>query len=126
VNIIIDTHIFLWLVYEPQKIPPHSMGYLHDTNNTIYLSAISISEMMIKKSLGNLEITFDILEMCDQMGIDILDFDGASAMLLGTLPFHHKDPFDRMIISQSMSNHYKLLSVDGKFALYECDLLDIS
>ncbi|MCV6606572.1 MAG: hypothetical protein OIF32_00015 [Campylobacterales bacterium] len=48
-NIIIDTHIFLWLVYEPEKVNKNYMNYLEDTTNKIYLSSISIAEMMIKK-----------------------------------------------------------------------------
>lgn len=122
-NIIIDTHIFLWLVYEPKKVESLYMKYLEDTSNNIYLSSISIAEMMIKKSIGNLEIEFNILEVLDDMGVEILDFDGISALRLVELPFYHKDPFDRMIISQAISNGYKIISVDQKFKSYECELL---
>ncbi|MFP4487212.1 MAG: PIN domain-containing protein [Campylobacterales bacterium] len=53
----------------------------------------------------------------------LLDFDGKSAITLGLLPFHHKDPFDRMIISQAISKNYKLISLDRKFIKYDCELL---
>ncbi len=99
------------------------MVYLEDRENTLYLSAMSIAEMMIKKSLGNLELAFDMLKMIEEMGIEILDFDGKSALHLGTLPFHHRDPFDRMIISQAISNGYRLMSEDQKFKMYDCDLI---
>jgi len=122
-NIIIDTHIFLWLVYEPEKVDKKYMNYLEDRKNRIFLSSMSIAEMMIKKSIGNLKIEFDILKMCAEMGVDILDFDGQSAIKLGALLFHHKDPFDRMIISQAITKKYKLMSVDSKFSQYECELL---
>lgn len=122
-NIIIDTHIFLWLIYDTKKIDKKYIDCLSDTNNTIYLSSISIAEMMIKKSIGNLDLDFDMLEMIEDMGIDILNFDGSSALYLGILPFHHRDPFDRMIISQSLSHKYKILTVDSKFKNYDCELL---
>ena len=84
---------------------------------------MSIAEMMIKKSLGNLQIDFDIIQLSKEMGIQILDFDAKSALLLGTMPFHHKDPFDRMIIAQSISNNYYIFSVDKKFSQYDCKLI---
>lgn len=122
-NIIIDTHIFLWLAYEPEKIDSKHFEYLEDLENRLYLSSISIAEMMIKKSLGNLQIDFDIIQLSKEMGIEILDFDAKSALLLGTMPFYHKDPFDRMIIAQSISNNYYIFSVDRKFSQYNCKLI---
>ena len=53
----------------------------------------------------------------------IIGFDANSALLLGSLPFHHRDPFDRMIISQAITKKFKIISVDSKFKLYDCDLL---
>jgi len=122
-NIIIDTHIFLWLASDIKKIDKKYMQYIEDMNNTIYLSSLSISEIMIKKSIGNLDFDADMLAILDEMGIKVLDFDGYSAMLLGSLPLHHRDPFDRMIITQAISNKYKIISVDRKFKLYDCELL---
>jgi len=123
VNIIIDTHIFLWLIYDLKKVDSKYLTYLKDTNNDIYLSSISIAEMMIKKSIGNLDIDFDMFEILNDMGIKILDFNGSSALKLGLLPFHHRDPFDRMIISQGLSHNYKIITVDSKFKKYDCELL---
>ena len=122
-NIIIDTHIFLWLAADVKKVTEKHMQYIEDTNNSIYLSSLSIAEIMIKKSIGNLDFDADILKILDEMGIEVLDFSASSAVLLGTLPFHHRDPFDRMIISQAITNKYKLISVSKKFKLYDCELL---
>ena len=79
--------------------------------------------MMIKSSIGKLEIDFDIMKMIDSMDIKLLNFTGNDALYLGTLPFHHKDPFDRMIISQAIVNDFFIISVDDKFKNYECKLL---
>ncbi|MBD3768487.1 MAG: twitching motility protein PilT [Gammaproteobacteria bacterium] len=84
-NILIDTHIFLWLIFEPQKISRHHMSYLEDLDNAIYLSAISIAEIMIKKSIGMLDVEFDLFDIIDDMGLLMLDFDVSSALYLGTL-----------------------------------------
>jgi PIN domain nuclease of toxin-antitoxin system len=122
-NIIIDTHIFLWLIYDPKKISKEYMEILEDMTNNIFLSSISVAEIMIKKSIGILEVDFDVIEMVDKMSLEFLDFDAKSAIVLATLPFYHKDPFDRMLIAQAISNKYKILSVDSKFKKYECELL---
>ena len=122
-NIIIDTHIFLWLAADLKKVDIKHLEYIKNTDNHIYLSSLSIAEIMIKTSIGNLDFDGDILALLDEMGIDILDFDASSALFLGTLPFHHRDPFDRMIISQAITKKYKIISVDRKFKLYDCKLL---
>ena len=122
-NILIDTHIFLWLAGDLKKIDAKHMRYIEDTSNSIYLSSLSIAEIMIKKSIGNLHFNGDVLILLDEMGIDVLEFDANSALMLGSLDFHHRDPFDRMIISQAIVKNYKLISVDKKFKLYDCELL---
>ena len=122
-NIIIDTHIFLWLAGNPEKVSKQHMQYIEDLNNNIYLSTMSIAEIMIKKSIGNLNFEADILAILEEIGIEVLDLDAKSAVMLGTLPMHHKDPFDRMIISQAITNSYKIISVNNKFKMYNCQLL---
>jgi len=84
---------------------------------------MSIAELMIKSSLGKIDIAFDPLEMAKKMRIEILDFSGAAAMALGTLPFHHRDPFDRMIIAQAVTNRLFLMSDDSKFLKYDCKII---
>ena len=122
-KIIIDTHIFLWLLNDPNKVEQKYMKHIEDTQNDIFLSAMSVAELMIKKSIGKLDIDFDVIEMVEDMGIEVLDFKGKDALYLGTMPFHHRDPFDRMIISQAISNNYFIISDDRKFNLYDCKLI---
>lgn len=122
-NIIIDTHVFLWLLNDPSRIKPEQMEYLENTDNRIFLSTISIAELEIKKSIGKLNFNFNSLEMSAEMGIEILNFTGLDALKLGSIPFHHKDPFDRMIISQGLANKFTILSYDSKFSLYDCKLI---
>ena len=123
-NIIIDTHIFLWLANgDLKKLKSNYLEAIEDLNNNIYFSSISVAEIMIKKSIGTFDVDFDILDMVDKMSLELLDFDAKSAIVLGTLPYHHKDPFDRMIISQAITNGYKILTNDNKFSLYKCKLL---
>ncbi len=122
-NILIDTHIFLWLLYDTKQIAKNHYEILQNTDNNLYLSSLSIAEIMIKKSVGKLDVEFDLDYALDMFDMRLIDFDAKSALLLGSLPLHHKDPFDRMIISQAISNKYKIMSVDEKFKKYDCELI---
>lgn len=122
-NIIIDTHIFLWSLSEPSKIAKNNLRDIESPLNSIYVSSITIAEIMIKASIGKLQIDFDPVHLAEQSGFEILDFSGRDALLLKTLPFHHRDPFDRMLISQSLSTKYSLMSYDTKIRLYDCNVL---
>ena len=117
-NIIIDTHIFLWLLNDPSKIDKSYFKYLEDVNNNIYLSSMSMVELVIKTSIGKLKIDFDIEQAANTMGVEVISFNAGDALQLSKIPLHHKDPFDRMIIAQTISNNYSLISDDLKFTLY--------
>ncbi len=117
-EILIDTHIFLWLASDPDKLSKKHLALLQARKNRLYLSAMSIAEVMIKQSIGQIDIPFDMIEACQMMEISLLDFDAASAMKLGTLPMHHKDPFDRMLIAQAIAHGMTFCTVDRKMAFY--------
>ncbi len=122
-KILIDTHIFLWALADPQRLSEKQRTEIESPTNIIYLSAISIAEIMIKASLKKLDIQFDPLEEAKRCGFEILDFSGRDALWLGTLPFHHKDPFDRMIIAQSLTTRIPIMTEDHKFKSYDCRLV---
>ncbi len=122
-KILIDTHIFLWMLSSPEKLSKKRRFELESSANEIFLSSMSIAELMIKSQLGKIDIDFNPLELSKELQLQILDFTGMHAMMMGQLPFHHKDPFDRMIISQAISNNLKLMSDDKKFIHYDCKII---
>jgi PIN domain nuclease of toxin-antitoxin system len=123
VKILIDTHIFLWMLSSPDKLHKKRHYELETPANEVFLSSMSIAELMIKHSMGKIHIAFDPLEMAKEMRIEMLNFSGVDAMMLGQLPFHHKDPFDRMIIAQAIANRLNLMSDDSKFLEYDCKVV---
>ncbi|VAW78622.1 hypothetical protein MNBD_GAMMA14-2486 [hydrothermal vent metagenome] len=122
-NILIDTHIFLWAISNPDHLKSHHKAELETRANTVYLSAISVAELMIKSSIGKLEVNFDPVAIAMETGFQLLSFSGDDALQLRELPFHHKDPFDRMLITQALSNDYAIITDDAKFSLYDCKLI---
>ena len=118
-NILIDTHIFIWLLKTPKKISPEHTAILKSPHS-FFLSSISIAEMMIKSSIGKLRVDYDPVEMAEKSGLKLLDFSAEDATLLKSLPMHHKDPFDRMLISQCLNRNCTMMTNDGKFEPYKC------
>jgi len=122
-NILVDTHIFLWSLSEPQRIPADQFQQLSSLANTVHVSAVSISEIMIKASVGKLGVGFDPLDMIDRCGFTRLEYSCEDAVLLSQLPFHHRDPFDRMLVAQSLNRGFAIATVDPKFRMYDCKLV---
>jgi PIN domain nuclease of toxin-antitoxin system len=121
-NILIDTHIFIWLLKTPRKISPQHIAILKSPH-TFFLSSISVAEMMIKSSIGKLEVDYDPVEMAGKSGLKFLDFSAEDAALLKSLPMHHKDPFDRMLIAQCINRDCSIMTNDSKFEPYDCSLV---
>ena len=121
-NLILDTHIFLWAIATPEKLTKRQREEIEQPTNRLFLSAISVAELMIKASLGKLTLTFDPKEAAPASGIETLPFTAEDASRLGALPSHHRDPFDRMLIAQAQSLGYVLMTSDREFYRYEVKL----
>ena len=122
-KIIIDTHIFLWAISEPNKLSKKHINELETFSNIIYVSSISIVEIMIKNAIGKLAINADLVEATKNSGFEPLNFTANDALALKDMPPHHKDPFDRMLISQAINHNYYIMSNDNKFKHYQCNLI---
>ena len=123
-NILIDTHIFLWLLFNPQKAAKRFIKLLEAPENTIYLSDISLWEMSLKYSIGKLLLDGvtpeQLAPLANIMGIQSLSLKSETASSFHQLPrLKHKDPFDRMLIWQAIERNYSLISNDGSFTEYE-------
>ena len=122
-KIIIDTHIFLWAIANPSKLDKKHRQKIETPTNIIYVSSISITELMIKSSIGKLAVDFDPIEIATKSGFEMLDYSAEDALALKELPFHHKDPFDRMLISQALNRKFALMTDDAKIVKYDCRLV---
>ena len=122
-KILLDTHVFLWALGEPSKLSDKQRFEIESLSNIICVSSISIAEIMIKSSIGKLLVDFDSIEMVKKSGFELLDFTAKDAVLLKDIPFHHRDPFDRMLICQGLVNKMRIMTADEKFQLYDCKLV---
>lgn len=115
---LLDTHIILWWLTEPEKITPKTRKIISDKNNQIYTSSVSFWEMAIKKSIGRLTLTSNILDILLGEGFKMLPLTPEESLSVADLPLIHQDPFDRMLVMQAKLNDLVLITHDKKIMDY--------
>lgn len=117
---LLDTHTFIWFVMGNPRINPEVRERIE--NNENLLSIASVWEMAIKHSSGKLSFELPFMMFIEQQlsvnNIGLLDINLGHISVIATLPFHHRDPFDRIIISQAMVEQLPILSADTAFDSY--------
>lgn len=123
-NILIGTHAFLWYIQANEKLSPSAAAILEDSSHTLYLSVASLWEIAIKLGLGKLKLDnpFHELEaLLVRLLIEILPISFADTETYLSLTFHHRDPFDRILIAQAINHSLTIISADPVFDAYAVD-----
>jgi len=127
VRLLLDTHAWLWWIAEPDRLGREAVGLIGDRRNDVYLSAASSWEIAIKVRLGKLTLPepppLFVPSRMARDGIAALAISHPHALALSTLPLHHRDPFDRMLVAQSLVEKIPIVTADPQFEAYEADLL---
>jgi len=122
VRLLLDTHTFLWFIDGDTALSPYTRQLIEDRTNERLLSIASLWEMAIKASLGRLTLALSFTDLVAEHvhgnAIELFEILPRHLDVLTTLPFHHKDPFDRMIIAQSQAENIPILSRDSAFDDY--------
>ena len=126
-NLLLDTHVFLWMHDEIEKLSISASDALTSVENKLYLSTASIWEIQIKFKSGKLKLGKPIDEILDEQisvnDLEILALEREHAVNVVTLPPAHKDPFDRMLISQAMVEDMTIVTADKRLRDYDVKLL---
>ena len=126
-NLLIDTHIFIWLQIELHKLSAKRIQMLEDKSNTLFLSLASVWELQLKIQLGKFSFPKPLPEVIQAQqeinDLRILPITPEHIYELKNLPFHHKDPFDRLLIAQSIVEDFTLVTDDPKFSDYSVKIL---
>ena len=115
-RLLLDTHILLWALADPAKLPAAARGSILDPANEVLFSAASIWEIAIKAELGRVDFAVspeEIVRSAIESGLDELPVRAEHAALTARLPRHHRDPFDRLLVAQAMIEPARLLTVDA-------------
>lgn len=113
-----DTHVVLWAAGSPQRLRPEVLEILADPEERVLVSAVSIAEMVIKAGIGKLTLPVEAAELCRTLGFDELALTWHHAGLVRSLPPIHRDPFDRLLVSQAMADDLVLMTGDRTVASY--------
>lgn len=103
-NLLLDSHALLWALHDPGKLRPEAAAAIRDPGRAVFFSAASVWELELKAALGKLELPAAWLEEVARTGFLELPVTAAEARVSAHLPWHHKDPFDRLLVSQSLSH----------------------
>lgn len=118
-RVLLDTAILIFSIESPERLSRRAHSLLANPENVRELSSISLTEIAIKTTLGKLNISGEIARQAIRdMDIRILPFTADHAFRLFELPSHHRDPFDRQIIAQALSEDIPVVTSDEKFRAY--------
>lgn len=125
-DVIVDTHAAIWFITDNKRLPGFAKRTIEDSNNHCYISIATLWEMGIKYSLGKLKLKAElkrIFELFFESGFLLLPVTPDHILTNTSLSFHHRDPFDRLIIAQAKREGYSLMSKDAEFDKYDVKLI---
>jgi len=125
-KLLLDTHVLLWAAGQPDKLSEPIRSLLTTPENTLFFSAASIWEIVIKRGLGreDFKVAPDrLIKMLISHGYTELPITAEHTLKVETLPLLHKDPFDRMLIAQALCENMTLVTLDANIRLYPVQTL---
>ena len=126
-KLLLDSHTFIWWRDEKHKLSPTAFTEISNANNDVFLSVATVWEIQIKIALNKFKIKNGlesaIKDEQQNNNFQILPIELSHALYLENLPLHHKDPFDRLLISQAIVEKMTLVSADTNLAKYQANLL---
>jgi PIN domain nuclease of toxin-antitoxin system len=118
VRLLVDTHAALWLLADDPRLSARAGELLTDPRNEAILSAVVVWEVAIKRSLGKLEAPDGFADLLVDAGAAPLSVSIDHARAVRTLPWHHRDPFDRLLVAQAQHEQVSIISDDERLSAY--------
>ena len=122
-RLLVDSHVLLWWFEGADRLSKRCAAALADGSNELIVSAATLWELAIKQSQGRLHVTVDLGQHARDQGFLELPITGQHASELRTLPPHHGDPFDRMLIAQARFEGLRLVTADRAMSRYDVPIL---
>ena len=122
-RLLLDTHIVLWELAGTRTLPPRVRQAIEQASELTF-SVISFAEIGIKAAVGKLSVPADFHQQVLRSGLRILSLAPDHGLGVAELPLHHRDPFDRLLISQARSEGLTIVTADSRFATYDVPVID--
>jgi PIN domain nuclease of toxin-antitoxin system len=126
VDLLLDTHAFIWWAARDSRLVENARIAIADADNRVVVSAVSVWEIAIKRASGKLAFRHNILEVLTRTGFDSIDITPRHADLAGSLPLHHADPFDRLLVAQAKIEGFVLVTQDRQLLPYGVPVLGVN
>ncbi len=121
---LLDTQVLIWWLRNAPELGENTRAIIANPRNRVFVSAVTLWEIQIKRTIGKLQAPASLLGIVKECGFSILVMDGHHAEQVGTLPRHHRDPFDRMLIAQARLEELILVTSDKQVNQYNVLTLD--
>ena len=125
-RILLDTHILLWYLEGNEQLSRSHRDRILNPGNEVFVSVASLWEIAIKTSIGKLKLTTSMTDIFSQLrmqSVDILQMEPGHILQVASLPLHHRDPFDRMLIAQAKVEFLSIITSDSEFGAYGVKLV---
>jgi PIN domain nuclease of toxin-antitoxin system len=119
VRLLLDTHALLSLLFADGRLSRPASDAIDRSDTQLVVSVVSVWEVAIKRSVGKLDAPADLLELIDEAQTEMLTITARHAHATGALPFHHRDPFDRLLIAQARLERCAIVTGDRAFPAYD-------
>ena len=120
---LLDTQVLIWAMEKSQRLKSKGKAVIESEKHELWVSVVSVWEMLIKKKSGGLKVPDTIKEDLAKAGFSILPLTIDQVLAIDNLPLYHKDPFDRMLVAQAQVEDMTLITADGKLEKYPVKLL---
>lgn len=122
-NVLLDTHTLLWWLDDNPTLSREAFNIISDGKNVVFMSAASIWEIRIKKSIGKIDIPLNFKEILEKQPFEVLSITSEHAHAIKELPLIHRDPFDRMLIAQGKIEKLAIITRDNFFSEYNINVI---
>lgn len=124
-SLLLDSHALLWALHAPERLRPDARNVIRDPERAVYFSAASVWELEVKAARGKLDLPDDWLDAAARTGFLELPVTALDARASARLPWHHADPFDRVLVAQALARGLRIATRDPLMASYEVPVLEV-
>lgn len=122
-RLLLDTHVLIWALRDPDRLSGPAAEAIRAETSDVFVSMVSPWEIAIKKSLGNLRLPGDLQSQLDAKRFELLPVSLRHTNAVESLPHHHGDPFDRLLVAQALVDGLTIVTADRQIRRYQVGLL---
>lgn len=122
-NLLLDSHTLLWALHDPERLAPDARAAIVDPRRLVFFSAASVWELELKAAKGKLALPSNWIDTAEATGFVELPVTSSDARMSAQLPWHHSDPFDRVLVAQARTRGLQLATRDALLEPYDVPLL---